>query len=95
MDSSNPCVRCKAETPTYSFDNDSTFWGWVGTEVTTTIERRVHVLSSYFRRNPRLGGSPLLESDEKKPLCSDCWGLLVGRFMQGREVPAIPGKEGW
>jgi hypothetical protein len=87
---SDKCSRCGAPTPTYEFDADSTFWGLVAIDIKTTIERRARVAATYFRRNPK-SGSQLIRSGEDMPLCSDCWGLFVGRFMQGRDVPAIGG----
>ena len=89
-----PCARCGGQTPTNDNIAETTYWGFIQTSTTVTTERSVRVKSAYYRRNPRLGGSPLLRSDEEMPLCSDCSGLLIGRFLQGRDVPALPGKEG-
>lgn len=87
------CSRCGEVAETYNFDAESTFWGFFGTKVETRVVRFLRVASHYYRRNPTHGSSNLT-SDETKPLCADCWDALVGRFLQGRDVPALPGKEG-
>lgn len=92
--SDKPCARCKGPTPTHDNIEETSFWGFVQTKVTTTVTRAVRIRLAYIRRNPRISGSPVLRSDEELPLCSDCNYLLVGRFLQGRDVPALPGKEG-
>jgi hypothetical protein len=92
--SDEKCKRCGITAESYNFEADSTFWGWITNEVTTVVTRRVRFLASYYRRKPKYG-SPMLAVDERQALCDDCWGLLVGRFMQGRSVDAMPGKEGW
>lgn len=94
MSEQKKCARCGEQAETYNFEADSTFWGLMVTDIKTTVERRLRVASHYFRRNPPEGSSPMLVSDETRPLCGDCWGLLVGRFLQGRAIPAMPGKEG-
>ena len=92
MSDKEPCARCKAPTPTYDFEQDSTVWAFMQSETTTTITRRVRVGGHYWRRNPKHGSEHLV-SDEKMPLCADCSYLLVGRFLQGRDVPAITREE--
>lgn len=89
----DPCARCGAVTPTIDNVRESTFWGSVTTSVTTTVERTMRIRATYWRQDPR-AGAPMLRTDDERPLCSDCWGRLVGRFMQGRSVDALPGKEG-
>lgn len=93
MDDKTPCKRCGAPTPTYDFERDSTFWAAFQRETVTTVTRRIRILNHYWRRNPG-PGSEHLEADDRHALCAGCSGLLVGRFMQGRAVPAIEGKEG-
>jgi hypothetical protein len=94
MAEKSECRRCGAPTPTYLYEADSSFWGLVVYDIKTTVERRARVAGTYFRHNPdyRSGdksGSPLIRSDEEMPLCSECWSLLVGRFMQGRDVTGL------
>lgn len=86
------CTRCNAVAETYNFEADATFWGFAVKEYATTITRQVRVIGTYFNRST--DHAPLINCDERMPLCSDCWGLFVGRFMQGRDVPALPGEEG-
>lgn len=93
MSAENTCARCKGHVPTNDNVLETAFWGAIRTETTTTTTKAVRFLATYLRRNPRLGGSPALRVDETQPLCDPCWALLVGRFMQGRSVPAMPGKE--
>ena len=90
-----PCGRCGERTPTKDNIAETTFWGVIRTQVRTATseQRSIRFLATYYRRNPRFG-SPVLRVDDEQPLCAECWGLLVGRFMQGRSVPAMPGKEG-
>lgn len=88
------CKRCGDRAMTIDNEKGTTFWGAIQSEVETTVVRRLRMMGTYYRRNDRPDDT-LITSDEKRPLCSDCWGLLVGRFMQGRSVPAMPGKEGW
>ncbi len=94
MSDTEKCVRCGEVAETYNWEKDTTFWGWFGLGTATATKHLLRVKSQYFQRNPD-ARSPGLLSDEMKPLCGDCWGLLVGRFMQGRSVEARPGKEGW
>lgn len=91
---SEKCKRCGEVAESYEFDNESTFWGKIGAERVTRTTRYLRFLATYYRRNPKFG-SPMLTVDERQPLCSECWGLMVGRFMQGRSIAAFPGKETW
>lgn len=88
------CTRCGDRWPTNDNITETTFWGAIETETTTTVSRTVRVLCMYFRINSKLG-APVLRADERQKLCSKCWDQLVGRFMQGRSVPAMAGKETW
>lgn len=88
------CARCGDRAETIDNIAESTFWGSMTTETETTTVCRVRLRATFYRRNLKYG-TPVLNADEKRPLCSDCNGLLVGRFLQGRGVDAMPGKEGW
>lgn len=88
------CSRCGEVAETWNFEAETTFWGHVQNITETSVVRKLRVFSSYFRRGATPHLSDMLRSDESKPLCADCWGALVGRFLQGRSVPALPGKEG-
>lgn len=71
-----------------------TYYGFqVKTE--TRAERRKTVRLIIWNIAGRWAKQPgIMQADEERPLCVDCGGLLVGRFMQGRSVDALPGKEG-
>lgn len=86
------CARCGQVAESHDFDRESTFWGFFTQEVSVSTTKRLHLMATYFRRNPKYG-SPVLSVDERKALCDPCWGLFVGRFLQGRNVAAMPGKE--
>jgi len=91
--SEQECQRCGAQA--HDIDNiiERQFWGAIERETETSTSRRVRVLSTTI-----YGGghdTRVLRSDEREHLCIDCWGLLVGRFMQGRSVPAMAGKGAW
>jgi hypothetical protein len=87
-----PCARCGEETPTRDNLADTThYYGFqMKTETVVWKSVRLIIWSIYGRyaKNP----DRILQADEERPLCSDCGGLLIGRFMQGRSVPAIEGK---
>jgi hypothetical protein len=91
--SEQECQRCGAQA--HDVDNiiERQFWGAIERETETVTSRRVRVLSTTIYD----GGhdTRALWSDEREYLCLDCWGLLIGRFMQGRCVDAMPGKETW
>lgn len=87
------CGRCGGPTPSYDHEQDLTFWGMIRTKTTTATVRSVQFMATYLRREPKSGPSHM-RVDEEQRLCDPCWGLLIGRFMQGRSVPALPGKEG-
>lgn len=93
-DQNNPCRRCGNPTPSYDFDQDMTFWGLIQTKTTRETTRSVRFAATYFRREPKRGPSHMRVNEEQR-LCDPCWGLLIGRFMQGRSVPALAGKENW
>ena len=82
------CHRCGDQGETHDWERDSTFWGWLGFGTETLRKNMVRIKSRYYRRNPQYG-SPMLISDELQPLCDECWGDLVGLFLQGRAVPAL------
>lgn len=88
-----PCARCGGPAATHDNIAETSFWGKI--TMTQTLRETTQALrfqAAYIIRNPRIGGSGNMLVDETKELCGDCWGLLVGRFMQGRSVPAMEGK---
>lgn len=94
------CGRCKTEIDPWHYETESSFWGWFEkvVKVTTKTERWVRIRAQYFRHNPgyrsgELQGAPMLTTDETQHLCTSCWDKFIGRFMQGRSVDALPGKE--
>jgi len=86
------CKRCGVIAETYNWERDSSFWGFLHLGTLTHRVHRVRVNSKYYRRNSE-HGSPMLVSDETWPICADCWGELIGRFMQGREVVALAERQ--
>lgn len=87
-----PCSRCGAPTPT--IDNIADTQTYYGFRVSTETARRMQVRLIIWRIAGSFAKRPgVMQADEERPLCFDCGGLLVGRFMQGRSVDAIPGKE--
>lgn len=89
-----PCARCGEPTPTIDNVLDVTSkWGVQVSQETETTERRTvrifgwHIAGRYAR-----GGARTIQADEERPLCVGCGDALIGRFMQGRSVPALPGR---
>ena len=93
MSDSKACARCGSPTPTQDNLADTTTYYGFQMKTETTVRKSVRLIiwriSGRFARNPGV-----MQADEEEPLCFDCGGLLLGRFMQGRSVPAIEGKEG-
>lgn len=87
------CVRCGGAWPTVDNIVDTSFWGLIQTKTATAVTKSLHFRAAHYRPSTKTGSS-MLRVDEEQKMCSDCWGLLVGRFMQGRDVPAMAGKEG-
>ena len=92
--SADNCSRCKGPVPTMDNLRETSFFGLVETKTSTAVTRTVRLRALYTNERPRFGGSKVGTVDEERSLCSDCWGLLVGRFLHGRSVSAMPGKEG-
>lgn len=84
------CVRCGNRAESINNEVGTTSWLFVQQEVTTTTEKVVRVLGTSYRYEPH----QLLVTDEKRPLCDECWSLFIGRFLQGRAVPAIDALRG-
>lgn len=78
------CKRCGDKTPTIDNLIESTFTGFLRVKTTTTTEKSIGVGNTYIKGhgiNTRVS-----TSDEEYSLCSDCWGLLIGYFLQGRDT---------
>lgn len=71
------CARCGTRAKSINNEAGTTSWLFIQSEVATMTARTVRVLGTSYRYKPH----QLLVTDEKKPLCAECWGLLV-RFMQ-------------
>lgn len=85
MSGDKKCRRCGARAETIDNISGTTFWGLIQRTKRTTVETFIRVAGTqYMRRDSDRDG--ILQSDETIPLCEACWGLLVGRFLQGREV---------
>ncbi|MEV7962391.1 hypothetical protein [Oerskovia paurometabola] len=89
--SAKACDRCGGPTPTRDNIRGTSFWGLIQHKTTVTTKRSIRFRATYLRDHEKVG-SPLIRVDEERPICDDCWGLLIGRFLQGRSVPALPGK---
>jgi hypothetical protein len=88
------CKRCGEPAETIDNIRGTTFWGLIQRTTRTTVETFVRVAGTqYTRRNSVHDG--LLRSDEEIRLCDPCWGLLVGRFLQGRDVVAKDHEHKW
>lgn len=90
---SDKCSRCKGPVPTLDNFRETSFFGLVETKTSTAVTRTARLRALYTNERPRFGGSKVGTADEERPLCWDCWGLLI-RFFGGRDTPALPGKEG-
>lgn len=86
--SDSECSRCKGRVPTIDNVLWTTFWGGFRKDITTHTTRSIHISSLYTREDPDYG-SRVLNSSSDMPLCSDCWGLLVGNFLQGRTILSL------
>jgi len=86
------CVRC-GEAHEYR-DNiaETTFWGLITVNTETVISKSVDVKYTLIKGHGI--DTRVIGSDEENKLCQDCWSDLVGRFLQGRSVNAVAGKEG-
>jgi hypothetical protein len=82
MSAEAKCARCGDRAESINNETGTTSWSFIQNEVTTTTARTVRVFGTSYRYKPH----QLLVTDEKQALCVDCWGLFVGRFMQGRAV---------
>lgn len=94
MSEPKKCARCGEITPTIDNVADTTSYYGFQVKTETTVRRTVRLIIwvIYGRYSKR--GESVIQADEEQPLCFDCGGLLVGRFMQGRSIHAIEGKEG-
>lgn len=85
------CARCGEPAETRDNIADTTFWGLIETSTETVTQHAVRVACTHVKgREGRV-----LRSDEKLPLCSPCWGLLIGHFMQGRPVAPVKHEHEW
>jgi hypothetical protein len=75
------CARCGRPAESVNYETDSTYWGAVRKEITTTVERRVRVLGRDW--NPRT--HQLFTVDEQKLLCLNCWTDFISVFMREPE----------
>jgi hypothetical protein len=87
------CARCGDRAETIDNIAETTFWGFIQTETEATTAKRVRVASTYVKGHGV--GTSVLSCDERQSLCSPCWGLLIGHFMQGRPVAAVDHEHIW
>lgn len=88
------CRRCGERAMTIDNVLGTTFWGLIQHSERTTVETFIRVAGTWYRRN---GGDQdrIMQSAEEIALCDACWSLLVGRFLQGREVVAREHEHEW
>lgn len=89
MPDEKKCARCGEPAETRDNIAETTFWGLIQTKTVTS--KSVRVAGTYIRGR----GSNVIRSDEEKRLCSPCWGLLIGHFMQGRPVAPVDHEHEW
>ncbi|WP_424462939.1 hypothetical protein [Pseudoclavibacter helvolus] len=87
------CSRCGEEAETRDNILGTTFWGSIQHETETVITKRLRILNHYYKHTET--ENRMMVADDKMALCGDCSNLLIARFLQGRSVPAIQGKESW
>ncbi|GAA2577576.1 hypothetical protein [Microbacterium binotii] len=88
------CKRCGDPAQTVENTRGTTFWGLIQRTTRTTVETFIRVAGTQCtRRGSDRDG--ILRSDEEIRLCDPCWGLLVGRFLQGRDVVATNHEHQW
>lgn len=93
MSDDKKCKRCGARAVTRDNIAETTFWGFIETSTETVTSKKVRVASTYVRGHG--AGSRILSCDEQQSLCSPCWGLLIGHFMQGRQVAPVEHEHEW
>ena len=93
MTDDKKCRRCGERAKTVDNIAETTFWGFVETSTETVTSKKVRVASTNVRGHGV--DSRILQCDEQLPLCSPCWGLLIGHFMQGRPVAAVKHEHEW
>ncbi len=93
MKADKKCQRCGGHAETRDNIVETTFWGFIETSTETVTNKKVRVASTYVRGHG--ADSSILSCDEKQSLCSPCWGLLIGHFMQGRPVAPVKHEHEW
>jgi len=91
MSDKEQCARCNE--PVEHIDNimGYSFWGIIQQKVETTVRKSISIASMTVRHDDR----GAMRTDEETPLCDPCFGLLVGRFLQGRDVVALNHEHVW
>lgn len=91
--SDKKCERCGGPAETRDNIVETTFWGFIETNTETVTNKSVRVASTYVRgHGPEMR---VMSCDDKLALCSPCWGLLIGQFMQGRPVAPVKHEHEW
>lgn len=90
---SKKCERCGDRAETIDNIRGTTFWGLIQRTTETRVRTSMRVASTQYTRTER--DTRLLRSDDTLPLCDPCWGLLVGRFLQGRDVVSLEHEHAW
>lgn len=86
------CARCGDRAQTIDNLIGSTFWGLIQKETTVTTAEAIRFRATYIRQRSSAMPDSVMRVDDSQDLCGDCWGLLVGHFMQGRAVPSLAKK---
>ncbi|WP_405375942.1 MULTISPECIES: hypothetical protein [unclassified Microbacterium] len=94
MTSKHKCKRCGESAETVDNVRGTTFWGLIQRTTKITFQSFIRISGTQYTRSggPRDG---FIRSDDEIRLCDPCWGLLVGRFLQGRDVAASDHAHEW
>lgn len=93
MTDKKKCARCGEPAETRDNIAETTFWGLIEHRTETITKKTVRIACTYVRGHGP--DSRILSSDEENHLCSPCWGLLIGYFMQGRPVAPVQHEHEW
>ncbi|MFJ4173386.1 hypothetical protein [Microbacterium sp. NPDC089696] len=87
------CARCGERAETIDNIRGTTFWGLIQRTTATRVRKQLRVACTQYTRTEK--DERVITVDETRPLCDPCWGLLVGRFLQGRDVVAAEHEHEW
>lgn len=88
---SDECTRCKQDIIHHDNVMETSVWGLIQRKTETTVRKSLRVVMTHIYRKT----FQVLHSDDEQSLCDPCMGLLVGRFLQGRDVVAVDHEHVW